>query len=213
MIYKNAKALPERSSNISAIMTNLRLPLLLDEIRACRHCEASLPLGPRPVLRVGLGARVLIIGQAPGAKVHASGVDWSDASGALLRGWLGQSSETFYGPLIAVMPMGLCYPGKGASGDLPPRPECAPLWHPLLLPLLTQVRVTLLVGAYAQNRMLEKKGKANLTETVRAYQEYLPRFFPVPHPSPRNLLWQRRNSWFERDCLPALRLVVAAALA
>ena len=189
------------------------LPLLLDEIRACHHCEASLPLGPRPVLRVDARARVLIIGQAPGAKVHASGVDWDDASGARLRGWLGQSRETFYGPLIAVMPMGFCYPGKGASGDLPPRYECAPLWHSRVLPLLPEVRLTLLVGSYAQAHLLKKEAKANLTETVRAYREYLPRFFPLPHPSPRNLLWQSRNPWFELECLPVLRLLVAEVLA
>ncbi|MSQ31276.1 MAG: uracil-DNA glycosylase family protein [Dehalococcoidia bacterium] len=185
----------------------------LADVRACRVCEHALPLGPRPVLRLDTGARVLIIGQAPGAKVHASGVDWDDASGVRLRDWLGVSSAVFYSARFGVMPMGFCYPGRGASGDLPPRPECAPLWHPLLLPQLRRVRLTLLVGAYAQHEMLGGDRKASLTDTVRAFEEYLPRFFPLPHPSPRNAIWQRRNPWFDADCLPALRRSVAAALA
>lgn len=189
-----------------------KLTSLLVEVRACRRCEAALPLGPHPVLRVTRQARLLIIGQAPGAKVHASGVDWDDASGERLRDWLEVSGETFYGPLVAVMPMGFCYPGRGRSGDLPPRPECAPLWQPRLLPLLAQVRLTLLVGAYAQRHVLGDACRESLTETVRGYQQYLPRHFPLPHPSPRNALWQRRNPWFDRQCLPALREQVAAAL-
>lgn len=165
------------------------------------------------MLRAHKDARVLIIGQAPGTKVHASGVDWDDASGARLRDWLGVSAEVFYGTRIAVVPMGFCYPGRGASGDLPPRPECAPLWHPRLLPLLRQVRLTLLVGAYAQRAILGSLARLTLTETVRDYAAYLPDRFPLPHPSPRNGIWQRRNPWFDETCLPALRERVAAALA
>lgn len=193
-------------------MKPTRLAAVLDEVRACRLCAAQLPLGPRPVIRVDARARLLIIGQAPGTRVHATGIDWNDPSGVRLRDWLGVTPDQFYGALISVMPMGLCYPGRGRSGDLPPRPECAPLWHPQVLPLLKQVRLTLLVGMYAQDRVLGARRKANLTATVRAFEEYLPLYFPLPHPSPRNLLWQKRNPWFDRDCLPALKTHVAAAL-
>jgi uracil-DNA glycosylase len=193
----------------------MTLPLdqLLSQIRACRLCEAELPLGPKPVLRARPSARLLIIGQAPGTKVHESGVPWNDASGIRLRHWLGLDRERFYDEAqVAIVPMGFCYPGRGASGDLPPRPECARTWHPLLLPLLPQVELTLLVGHYAQAYMLGTRRKKTLTDTVRAHAEYLPTMIPLPHPSPRNQLWLQTNPWFEADLVPLLRGEVAAVL-
>lgn len=182
------------------------LDTLLTEIRACRLCEEALPLGPRPVLRASASARVLIVGQAPGTKVHASGVPWDDASGKRLREWLQMTPEDFYdAQRIAIVPMGFCYPGKTRSGDAPPRPECRATWHPRLIPMLQGVRLTLLIGQYAQAYFLGKRRKASLTETVAAHAEYLPKFFPLPHPSPRNIGWFKANPWFERDAVPALR--------
>jgi uracil-DNA glycosylase len=191
-----------------------RLLTLLDEIRACRACEAELPLGPRPILQAAPGARLLIVGQAPGARVHQSGVPWDDESGDRLRDWLGIERNTFYHPTrVALVPMGFCYPGRGTSGDRPPRRECRELHHGRLLPLLTEVRLTLVIGTYAQQHLLGAAARATLTETVRAFADYLPARFPLPHPSPRNAIWRKRNPWFERRCLPALRAAVAAALA
>lgn len=189
------------------------LDTLLTEIRACRLCEAGLPLGPRPVLQVGGGARVLIVGQAPGQRVHESGVPFNDASGIRLRNWLGVERGAFYDPArFAIMPMGFCYPGRGASGDLPPRKECSATWHPKLMRHLGGVGLTLLVGHYAQAWFLGEHRGRTLTDTVRAWRDYLPRYFPLPHPSPRNQLWLRSNPWFEDEVLPELRLQVAAAL-
>jgi uracil-DNA glycosylase len=186
---------------------------LLAEVRACRLCEAHLPNPPRPVLRASPSARVLIVGQAPGRRVHESGVPWNDPSGDLLREWLRVDRETFYDERhIAIIPAGLCYPGTGASGDLPPRPECAPHWHPRLRALLPQVRMTLLVGSYAQRYYLGVRAKNTLAETVRARAHYLPELFPLPHPSPRNRLWMKRNPWFERTVLPELRRRFRACL-
>ena len=190
------------------------LPLLLEEIRACQSCTAHLPNAPRPILRASATARLLIIGQAPGRKVQETGIPWDDPSGARLREWLQLSPEQFYDEdRVAIVPMGFCYPGKGASGDLPPRPECAPQWHPRLLSALPQLRLTLLIGAYAQARYLGAKAGAGLTETVTAYADYLPHYFPLPHPSPRNRGWFVRNDWFERDALPELRYRVTVAFA
>ena len=183
-----------------------KLDALLSEIRACRLCEAQLPLGPRPVLRASASSRLLIVGQAPGTKVHASGVPWDDASGKRLREWLGMDAETFYdASKIAIVPMGFCYPGKTGSGDAPPRPECRATWHPRLLPLLKNVQLTLLIGQYSQDYFLGKRRKATLTETVAAWREYMPVHLPLPHPSPRNVGWFKANPWFERDVVPALR--------
>jgi uracil-DNA glycosylase/uncharacterized protein YeaO (DUF488 family) len=190
------------------------LPRLLAEIRACRICADTLPLGPRPVLQAGHGARLLIVGQAPGTKVHASGVPWDDASGKRLREWLGIDRETFYDPSqVALVPMGFCYPGRGTGGDNPPRPECAPLWHARLFALLPDVQLTLLVGQYAQRWFLGARRKASLTDTVEAWREYAPEYVPLPHPSPRNTHWFQRHTWFEHDVLPGLRERVAATLA
>lgn len=190
------------------------LDTLLTRIRACRLCEAHLPLGANPVLRAQPSARLLIVGQAPGVKVHESGIPWNDASGIRLRHWLGLDREQFYdGRRIAIVPMGFCYPGKGAAGDLPPRPECAPTWHPPLLPLLPNLRLTLLIGHYAQVGFLGPSRGRTLTDTVRAHARYQPRFFPLPHPSPRNQLWVASNPWFDADVVPALRRAVAETLA
>ncbi|WP_063834445.1 uracil-DNA glycosylase family protein [Paraburkholderia ferrariae] len=190
------------------------LPRLLKEIRACRVCAEALPLGPRPVVQAHAHARLLIVGQAPGAKVHASGVPWDDASGERLRAWTGIDRDTFYDAAqVALVPMGFCYPGRAADGDNPPRPECAPLWHARLLAQLPEVRLTLLVGQYAQRAFLGARRRASLTETVEHARDYLPDFLPLPHPSPRNQPWLKRHAWFGRDVLPALQERVAAALA
>jgi uracil-DNA glycosylase len=179
---------------------------LLGEIRACTLCAAHLPLGPRPVLRASASARLLIVGQAPGTRVHASGIPWDDASGERLRAWLGLGREVFYDETrIAVVPMGLCYPGRGRSGDLPPRPECARTWHPRLVPLLRGVELILPIGIYAQRYFLGERRKADLTATVRAYRDYLPTHLPLPHPSPRNIGWFRHHPWFDDEVIPVLR--------
>lgn len=190
------------------------LPDLLTEIRACRLCASELPLGPRPVLRAREGARLLIAGQAPGTKVHESGVPWDDASGERLRGWLDLTPEVFYDESrIAIVPMGFCYPGRNPKGgDLPPRRECADHWHARLLPLLTRLRLILLVGQYAQNYYLGARRRKSLTETVRDFEEYGPEFFPLPHPSWRTVGWQKRNPWFDAEVLPVLRRRVHSLL-
>ncbi|MEQ8409026.1 MAG: uracil-DNA glycosylase family protein [Gammaproteobacteria bacterium] len=184
-----------------------QLQSVLQEVRACRVCEHWIP-EPNPVVRLGSAARLLIIGQAPGTKVHATGVPWNDASGKRLRQWLSLDEATFYDiDKVAIMPMGFCYPGKGKSGDLPPRPECAPLWHESLKRKLPDIRCTLLIGQYAQNYYLPGHYKT-LTERVSHWREFAPEVFVLPHPSPRNQLWLRRNSWFEEEVVPALQLAV-----
>ncbi|MEZ4825044.1 MAG: uracil-DNA glycosylase family protein [Bacteroidia bacterium] len=184
-----------------------QLEQLLAEIRACRYCEAHLPLGPRPVLSAGTGAAILIAGQAPGTRVHATGIPWNDPSGDRLRSWLMMGKDIFYDEnRIAIVPMGFCYPGKGKSGDLPPRPECAALWHKRLLGELTSVKLTLAIGQYATDYYLGDKKKKNLTETVRNWESYLADgVIPLPHPSPRNLLWLKKNPWFEEELIPVIR--------
>jgi uracil-DNA glycosylase len=178
------------------------------EARACTVCAGVLPLGPRPVLRVSTTARLLIASQAPGTKVHISGTPWTDASGDRLRGWLGMTKERFYdGRHIAILPMGLCYPGRLPNGgDAPPRPECAPLWRSRLLALMPAIELTLLVGSYAQRDAL---GPGMMTDRVRNWRAYLPRYFPLPHPSWRTGIWEARNPWFQGEVLPGLRAEVA----
>ena len=190
------------------------LDALLREIRACRLCEAHLPLGPRPVLAASASARLLIVSQAPGARVHETGIPWNDASGRRLREWLQLDEAMFYDARrVAIVPMGFCYPGRAGSGDAPPRPECRATWHPRLLPLLREVEFTLSIGQYAQAWCLGARRKATLTETVCAWREYLPDNMPLPHPSPRNVGWFKANPWFEAEVLPVLRERVHAVLA
>ena len=179
---------------------------LLHEIKDCKVCSEHLVLGPRPVVSVSPNSKILVIGQAPGTKVHASGIPWDDASGKNLRKWLGVTNEQFYDTnLFGIVPMGFCYPGKGKSGDLPPRPECAPLWHNQILGRLKEVKLTLLIGQYAQAYYLEKGREKTLTETVENFKAYLPKFLPLVHPSPRNGIWMRKNPWFEAEVVPYLQ--------
>jgi len=203
-----------RSARAQTDVADTNFPALLAAIRACRACAAHLPLGARPIVQASPTARLLIVGQAPGAKVHASGVPWDDASGVRLREWLGIDVASFHDAArIAIMPMGYCYPGRGAGGDLPPRRECAPLWHDRLLARMPQIEFTLLVGAHAQRQFLGAHAKASLTETVAAFVDYAPRWIPLPHPSPRNTAWFQRHPWFANDVLPRLRERVHALLA
>jgi len=186
---------------------------LLTEVRACTICEAHLPLGPRPVLQLHPKARVLIAGQAPGRKVHDTGVPFNDASGNRLRAWLSVTREVFYDPAqIAILPMGFCFPGSGRSGDLPPRPECAPAWRKQLLGQLRHLEVTLVLGQYAQAYHFGE-ASSSLTKLVKSWRTYWPHMVPLPHPSPRNNLWLRRNPWFEVELLPSLRKRVSEVLA
>jgi uracil-DNA glycosylase len=191
-------------------MADQKSKALLREIRACTVCAAHLASGPRPIVQFAKKAQIVIIGQAPGARVHESGIPWQDDSGNRLREWTGLSREDFYDPdYVALLPMGFCYPGTGTSGDLPPRPECAPLWHHRVLSLLSQRRLTLLVGSYAHQRYLKLPAQQTMTETVRGFRKCGPEFFPLPHPSWRSGLWMKRNPWFSRTVLPALRAAVA----
>lgn len=186
---------------------------LCSEIRRCRVCAEHLPHGVRPVIQFGASARLVIIGQAPGARVHASGVAWQDDSGVRLRDWTGLDPAKFYDAnSVALMPMGFCYPGTAKGADLPPRPECAPLWHDRLLAALPPKRLTLLVGMHAQGRYLASHRRKTLTETVRNFRDYLPGYFPLPHPSWRSTGWMKRNPWFEMEVIPDLRAAVRAAI-
>ena len=179
---------------------------LITNIKACKLCERNLPLGPRPIVAAHPESKIAIIGQAPGSKVHETGVPWDDPSGKQLRKWLGVTNEQFYDEKIfALIPMGFCYPGKGKSGDLPPRPECAPQWHKQLLENMPKLKLTILIGQYAQHYYLGEARKKNLTETVKHYQNYLPRYFVLPHPSPRNRFWLSKNPWFQQEVLPLLQ--------
>lgn len=187
------------------------LPSLLDEIRKCQLCKGSIP-EPRPTLSAAESARILIIGQAPGTKVHDSGIPWNDASGKRLREWMGIDEDIFYDETkIAIVPMGFCYPGKGKSGDLPPRAECAPAWHEQILRHLPHIESTLLIGQYAQNYYLDDNFKT-LTERVSNWKSLAPSHFVLPHPSPRNQIWLRRNAWFDKKTVPALQKVVQTIL-
>lgn len=186
---------------------------LLGEVRGCTICSAHLPCGPRPILQLHPDARILVAGQAPGRKVHESGVPFADASGDRLLAWLGLSPEIFYDPkCVAILPMGFCFPGTGKSGDAPPRPECAPAWREELLRHLRNLQLTLVIGRYAQAYHLPDAG-ASVTSIVQSWPEHWPRMVPLPHPSPRNNMWLRRNPWFEEDLLPLLRARVAEVLA
>ena len=178
---------------------------LLKQVRNCRLCESHLPLGPRPVLQIHSNARLLIAGQAPGRKVHETGKPFDDASGKRLREWLGVSEEIFYdAAMIAILPMGFCFPGSSSSGDLPPRPECAAAWRQPILEKLGNIQMTLVLGQYAQKYHFPDH-HGNLTALVKSWQNYWPALVPLPHPSPRNNLWLRRNPWFEKEMLPGLQ--------
>ncbi|QDS93938.1 Uracil DNA glycosylase superfamily protein [Roseimaritima multifibrata] len=191
----------------------MKLPVLLKNIRQCRECGPHLALGTRPVVQAASEAKILIIGQAPGRRVHLSGIPWDDASGGRLRDWMGIQRDSFYDPAaVAIMPMGFCYPGSGKSGDLPPRRECARLWHQALLEQLTAIKLTLLIGAYAQAYYLPKESGSTLTENVKNWRSFAPTVFPLPHPSPRNNGWLKQNPWFANDVLPMLQQTTAELL-
>ena len=177
---------------------------ILNEINSCRLCKDFIE--PRPVVKANKNSKIIIIGQAPGTKVHASGIPWDDASGKQLRKWLGVTNTQFYDTaLFGIVPMGFCYPGKGKSGDLPPRKECAPKWHQPLFDEMEKVELILLIGMYAQSYYLKNKAKRTLTETVNHFEDYLPTYFTLPHPSPRNRFWLSKNPWFEAHVVPRLK--------
>ncbi|MGB5548811.1 MAG: uracil-DNA glycosylase family protein [Polyangiales bacterium] len=179
---------------------------LHETIASCDICRKHLPLGPRPVVQFSRKSRIAIVGQAPGSRVHESGIPWDDPSGEHLREWLGVSTESFYDPdSFALVPMGFCYPGKGKSGDAPPRPECAPQWHQRVFDAIARDPLVLLVGQYAHRHYLGALRKKTLTETVRAFDEYSNRTMPLPHPSWRSRIWMKNNPWFEARLLPVLR--------
>lgn len=186
---------------------------LLHNISQCTICEKHLALGPRPAVSAHKDSKIVIIGQAPGTKVHASGIPWDDASGKQLRNWLNVSIDDFYDETkFAIVPMGFCYPGKGKTGDLPPRPECAPEWHEALLKKMPNVELVILIGMYAQKYYLKKGAKKTLTEKVANYKDYLPNYFVLPHPSPRNRFWLTKNPWFEDEVLPKLKKKISDIL-
>ncbi len=183
------------------------------DIAACTLCQDHLPDGVRPVVQFSDTARILIIGQAPGSKVHASGIPWDDDSGDRLRDWTGLSKDQFYDPAkVALVPMGFCYPGKASGGDKPPRKECAPQWHERVLATLPEDRLTLLVGTYAQSHYLPETRKLSLTERVRRFEDFLPRTMPLPHPAWRSRIWMQKNPWFEAGVLPQLRHKIVSFL-
>ncbi|MEI7614687.1 MAG: uracil-DNA glycosylase family protein [Betaproteobacteria bacterium] len=186
--------------------TNQTTEKLVDEVRNCQLCAKYLPLGPRPILQVHSSARILIAGQAPGSKVHQTGIPFDDPSGDRLREWMGIDKKTFYDvSRIAILPMGFCYPGTGKSGDLPPRPECAIAWRTKLLDCMPTIQLTLVIGQYAQAWHLTAAEKGSLTDTVKAWKAYWPDKVPLPHPSPRNNIWLKRNSWFGEEVIPKLK--------
>ena len=194
-------------------MTEKTLISLVSEIKQCTLCQQHLPLGPRPVLQISQQAKILIAGQAPGLKVHKTGIPFDDASGERLRQWMGINKEIFYdAQKIAILPMGFCYPGKGKSGDLPPRPECALAWRKQLLSAMGDIKLILVIGTYAQNWHMKETKQKNLTETVRNWKNYGPQLLPLPHPSPRNNIWISKNPWFAQDLLPELKNRVKSLL-
>lgn len=184
---------------------------LLSNIKNCQVCKTHLKDGVNPVVSASKTCKLIIIGQAPGRKVHESNIPWNDKSGDALRKWLDMDESQFYNKEdVALIPMGFCYPGTGKSGDLPPRPECAPLWHQALMDSMPNLQLTLLIGQYAQNYYLKQMAKPTLTETVKNFKAYLPAYLPLPHPSPRNNIWMAKNEWFSREVLPELKSVVQA---
>lgn len=187
--------------------------ILLNKIRGCEVCKEYLPLGSRPIVQLSKFSKVIIIGQAPGRIVHETGIPWNDASGKKLREWMNVDEATFYDPdIFSILPMGFCYPGTGNSGDLAPRPECAPLWHPQFLENLITKPLVLLIGQYAQRYYLNKKFEVSLTDTVKKYELFLPEYFPLPHPSPRNQNWVKINPWFMEEVIPVLRKRIKLAV-
>ncbi|MBE9489442.1 MAG: uracil-DNA glycosylase family protein [Bacteroidetes bacterium] len=179
---------------------------LLNNIRQCEICSNHLPLEPRPIVTAHLDSKIVIIGQAPGSSVHKTGIPWDDPSGRQLRKWLGVTDDVFYDETkMALVPMGFCYPGKGKTGDLPPRPECAPQWHENLMRKMPNAELVILIGMYAQRYYLRKDVKKTLTKTVRAYKDYLPKYLTLPHPSPRNRFWLTKNPWFDDEVVPELQ--------
>lgn len=184
----------------------MNLAELITQVEACTICQQHLPLGCNPVFSVATTSKILIIGQAPGRIVHQTNIPWNDKSGDNLRAWLGVDKTTFYNTnIFGTMPMGFCYPGTGKTGDLPPRPECATTWHKKLINNMPDIQLVLLIGQYAQNYYLCNAVKSNLTNTTKAFKEYLPKYFPLPHPSPRNNIWIKKNKWFAKEILPVLR--------
>lgn len=182
-----------------------KITLLQQQLSNCTHCEAYLPLGANPIFSFSKHSKIALISQAPGVLAHEKSIPYKDPSGKRLRNWLGVDEATFYNPdNFAILPMGFCYPGKGKSGDLPPRKECAPLWHPLIWEVLENIQLKIVIGQYAQHAYLPNR-KRNLTLSVQAYQEYLPEFFPLVHPSPRNRFWLAKNPWFEEEVIPDLK--------
>lgn len=194
-------------------MKTTPLKKLLHQIQACHICEDHLPFAPNPILQVNKNAKILVIGQAPGLKAHQSKIPWNDASGDRLREWTQLSADLFYDEqLTALVPMGFCYPGKSESGDRPPRKECFLQWHQQMMSALPNIKLTLLVGNYAQDMYLKSSKKKSLTETVRHYDDYLPKFFPLPHPSPLNNIWLSKNPWFQKEVLPVLQKTILGIL-
>ncbi len=193
-------------------MTAKNISHLLAEIRSCTVCAEHLDHGTRPIVQANAKARIVIIGQAPGRRVHESGIPWDDPSGKTLRRWLNLTNEQFYDPdIVAIVPMGFCYPGSAKSGDKPPRPECAPLWHERLLAELPTGRLDIIIGSYAQKRYIADR-KRTLTETVANWATYLPDQIVLPHPSPRNQHWLTKNPWFETETVPAMQRRIAEFL-
>jgi len=193
---------------------NSTLEETLERVRSCEHCLEHLPHGTRPVLQVSSNAKILIVGQAPGSRVHATGIPFDDPSGDRLRLWMGVDKDEFYdAEKIAILPMGFCYPGKGKSGDLPPRKECAELWRGELMALMTSIELTLVIGQYAIAWHLPEQKKETLTNTVRGWREHWPNKLPLPHPSPQNNIWLKKNDWFEGDVIPSLQQRIRSLLA
>ena len=186
---------------------------LLSRVRGCRHCEAHLPHGVRPIVQAGSKARIVVIGQAPGSRVHASGIPWDDDSGDRLRDWLGMNKAQFYNPeILALVPISFCYPVKASGGDLPPRPECAPLWHEELLSRMPHLRLTLLVGQYAQKAYLSPALRRSMTQAVKQIEDMPDGMVALPHPAWRSRLWMAKHPWYEAEVLPQLRSRVQAAM-